>query len=94
MAKQRKAVIRKSDGYCENIIVVDGSFDPGVGKQLMDAEGMEIGGTWDGATFTPPVSPPPMPSEPSELEILRQALKVKGALTDQDLDRAKADLMK
>lgn len=58
MVERNMAVVR-DDGYIENIIVVDGAFDPGPGKMLMDAISAQIGGTWDGTKFLPS---PPLPT--------------------------------
>ena len=48
-----KAVVNVETGLVENIIIVDGPFDPGPGKTLMDTAGAEIGGTWDGEQYQP-----------------------------------------
>lgn len=59
MARTNKAVVNDATGLVENIIVVDGPFDLGPGKTLMDPEGAETGGRWNGEKFTPAPAPPP-----------------------------------
>ena len=67
--KETKALIDGATGLVENIIVVDGPFDPGDGKTLLDAAGARIGGTWDGAKFVAPPEPPaPAPDPQDELD--------------------------
>ena len=67
--KETKALIDNATGLVENIIVVDGPFDPGDGKTLLDAADARIGGTWDGAVFQPKPEPPAPPPDPqSELD--------------------------
>ena len=56
-----KAVVNDKTGLVENIIVVDGPFNPGPGLTLREPGNAQIGGTWDGTKFIPPPVKPPVP---------------------------------
>lgn len=86
--RETKALIDDATGLVENIIVVDGPFDPGPGKTLMDPTGAQIGGTWDGAKFLPKPEPPPPP--PPRFE--EQAKAIESATTLDELKTALAPL--
>lgn len=92
MAKQVKAVVDEATGLVENIIVVDGAFDPGVGKILVDADAAQIGGTWDGGAFLPP--PPPAVPEPSKAELAAKAIEGAAAMTLADLKASVASALR
>ncbi len=88
--KETKALIDDATGLVENLIVVDGPFDPGPGKTLRDPAGAEIGGTWDGSVFQPkPVPPPPDLSKAQTLATAMRAapdVNAKMALLESWLD--------
>ena len=54
MAIVNKAVVRDSDGYVTNVIIIDEDRDwPNAGETLvLVAENCEIGGTWNGSAFS------------------------------------------
>ena len=57
----RKAVVRKSDGYVENVIewAEGANWQPPEGCYLVDALDGSPGDTWDGAKFIKMPPPPP-----------------------------------
>lgn len=67
----RKALV-DSTGVVQNIIEYnpEGNYEPPEGFTLLDAEGAEIGGGWDGAQFTapPPAELSPAPEPPPSRE--------------------------
>jgi len=62
----RKAIVRQSDGYVDNVVEVElgAPWQPPEGYYLVDAPNSgSPGNTWDGAKFiTSPPSPPQMPT--------------------------------
>ncbi len=59
----RKALIRESDGYVENVIVADDNFPAPEGRILVESDSAGPGDTWDGTDFVRP-DPPPSPEDP------------------------------
>lgn len=59
----RKAVVRDTDGFVENIIEIEEGADwqPPEGCYLIDAGDGSPGDTWDGEKFVKPELPPPIP---------------------------------
>ncbi|GAI66609.1 unnamed protein product [marine sediment metagenome] len=70
----RKAVVRDSDGFVQNVIEIEegAKWEPPEGCILVDAEGGgSPGDTWDGEKFIrPPEPPPPEPPRSTHISIL------------------------
>lgn len=52
----RQAIVRTENGNVENVVIADKDFDPGDGRELVDAEDERVnpGWTWDGTAFIEP----------------------------------------
>ncbi len=71
----RKAVVRQSDGFIENVIEIepDSTWQIPEGCSLMDAENGSPGDTWDGKKFVKPerIEPEPPRDLVAELDDLK-----------------------
>jgi hypothetical protein len=89
----RKAVVRKADGFVENVIEFEegANWQPPEGCNLVDAEKEgSPGDTWDGEKFVRPILPIPEPARDDEPAPVIISEPIRNPLAE--IDQIKADI--
>ena len=88
----RAAIIRDSDGFVANLIVVEDLDHPvDAGHTLVATDMAGPGWNYDGIKFSPPPTPPPLPPADLTAEELASLLVGKNTITRAEINTIKTD---